>query len=127
MTCCTARPARHRYVLASAARVTAPLCLSPARLHAVRGCPLQLSCMALVPACLSQTISYSLLLLVLHAVVACLSAGVQPAQVDILVTNCSIFSATPSLASMLINKFKFRTDVQSYHLVSSWRLLIYQW
>ncbi|KAF6256625.1 FAE1/Type III polyketide synthase-like protein-domain-containing protein [Scenedesmus sp. NREL 46B-D3] len=42
--------------------------------------------------------------------------GVRPAQVDILVTNCSIFSATPSLASMLINKFKFRTDVQSYHL-----------
>eukprot|EP00882_Tetradesmus_deserticola_P000497 GHRQ01000548.1.p1 GENE.GHRQ01000548.1~~GHRQ01000548.1.p1 ORF type:complete len:504 (+),score=215.48 GHRQ01000548.1:478-1989(+) len=42
--------------------------------------------------------------------------GVQPAQVDILVTNCSIFSATPSLASMLINKFKFRTDVQAYHL-----------
>uniref|UniRef100_A0A383WNU5 FAE domain-containing protein n=1 Tax=Tetradesmus obliquus TaxID=3088 RepID=A0A383WNU5_TETOB len=42
--------------------------------------------------------------------------GVRPEQVDILVTNCSIFSATPSLASMLINKFKFRTDVQSYHL-----------
>lgn len=35
---------------------------------------------------------------------------------DILVTSCSIYSATPSLASMLINKFKFRTDVQSYHL-----------
>jgi 3-ketoacyl-CoA synthase len=48
--------------------------------------------------------------------------GVRPEQVDILVTNCSIFSATPSLASMLINKFKFRTDVQSYHLVS-WQLL----
>lgn len=46
--------------------------------------------------------------------------GVRPEQVDILVTNCSIFSATPSLASMLINKFKFRTDVQSYHLVRLW-------
>jgi len=45
------------------------------------------------------------------------ASGVRPEQVDILVTNCSIFSATPSLASMLINKFKFRTDVQSYHLV----------
>lgn len=35
---------------------------------------------------------------------------------DILITNCSIFCPTPSLASMLINKFKFRRDVQSYNL-----------
>jgi 3-ketoacyl-CoA synthase len=32
------------------------------------------------------------------------------------VTNCSIFCPTPSLASMLINHFKFRSDIQSYHL-----------
>jgi 3-ketoacyl-CoA synthase len=36
--------------------------------------------------------------------------------VDILITNCSIFCPTPSLASMLINKFKFRRDVEAYHL-----------
>jgi predicted naringenin-chalcone synthase len=36
--------------------------------------------------------------------------------VDILVTNCSIYCPTPSLASMLINHFKFRSDIQSYHL-----------
>lgn len=38
--------------------------------------------------------------------------GVKPQDVDILITNCSIFCPTPSLGSMLINKFKFRKDVQ---------------
>ena len=33
-----------------------------------------------------------------------------------LITNCSIYCPTPSLCSMLVNKFKFRRDVQSYHL-----------
>lgn len=46
----------------------------------------------------------------------CGYAGVRPEQVDILITNCSIFCPTPSLASMLINKFKFRRDIQSYNL-----------
>lgn len=45
-----------------------------------------------------------------------LCAGIKPEQVDILITNCSIFCPTPSLASMLINKFKFRRDIQSYNL-----------
>ena len=44
------------------------------------------------------------------------AAGIKPEQVDILITNCSIFCPTPSLASMLINKFKFRRDVEAYHL-----------
>jgi hypothetical protein len=43
-------------------------------------------------------------------------AGIKPEQIDILITNCSIFCPTPSLASMLINKFKFRRDIQSYNL-----------
>lgn len=43
-------------------------------------------------------------------------AGVKPEEVDILITNCSIFCPTPSLASMLINKFKFRRDIQAYNL-----------
>ena len=38
--------------------------------------------------------------------------GLKPEQVDILITNTSIFCPTPSLASMLINKFKFRKNVQ---------------
>lgn len=42
--------------------------------------------------------------------------GIKPEQIDILITNCSIFCPTPSLSSMLINKFKFRRDIQSYNL-----------
>lgn len=42
--------------------------------------------------------------------------GIRPSQVDILVTNCSIYCPTPSLASMLVNHFKFRSDIQTYHL-----------
>ncbi len=38
--------------------------------------------------------------------------GLKPTDVDILVTCCSIFCPTPSLGSMLINKFKMRTDIQ---------------
>lgn len=42
--------------------------------------------------------------------------GTRPQEIDVLVTNCSIYCPTPSLCSMLINKFKFRQEVQSYHL-----------
>ena len=42
--------------------------------------------------------------------------GLLPQDVDILVTNCSIYCPTPSLASMLINKFKFKPTVLSFHL-----------
>lgn len=42
--------------------------------------------------------------------------GIKPEQIDILISNCSIFCPTPSLASMLINKFKLRRDVEAYHL-----------
>ena len=45
-----------------------------------------------------------------------ISAGIKPEEVDILITNCSIFCPTPSLSSMLINKFKLRRDIQAYHL-----------
>jgi len=42
--------------------------------------------------------------------------GIRPDEIDILVTNCSIYCPTPSLASMLVNTFKMRQDIQSYHL-----------
>ena len=32
-------------------------------------------------------------------------------QIDILVTNCSIFCPTPSLSAMLINRFKMNSDI----------------
>jgi len=37
-------------------------------------------------------------------------------DIDILVINCSLFSPTPSLCSMIINKFGMRADVSSYNL-----------
>jgi 3-ketoacyl-CoA synthase len=43
-------------------------------------------------------------------------AGIKPEQVDILVTSTSIFCPTPSLASMLVNQVKLRSDIQAYHL-----------
>eukprot|EP00877_Chromochloris_zofingiensis_P011289 jgi/Chrzof1/6413/Cz18g09230.t1_LCKAS7 len=42
--------------------------------------------------------------------------GLQPKDIDILVTSCSIFCPTPSMSALLVNKFKFREDIQSYHL-----------
>jgi 3-ketoacyl-CoA synthase len=40
----------------------------------------------------------------------------KPSEIDILVINCSLFSPTPSLCSMVINKFGLRSDVSSYNL-----------
>jgi 3-ketoacyl-CoA synthase len=37
-------------------------------------------------------------------------------DVDFLVINCSLFSPTPSLCSMVINEFGMRTDISSYNL-----------
>lgn len=42
--------------------------------------------------------------------------GLEPQDIDILVTNCSIYCPTPSLASMLVNHFKFRQDIEAYNL-----------
>ncbi|PON41070.1 Very-long-chain 3-ketoacyl-CoA synthase [Trema orientale] len=40
----------------------------------------------------------------------------NPKTIDILVTNCSLFCPTPSISSMIINKFGFRSDVKSFSL-----------
>ncbi|KAF5841900.1 FAE1/Type III polyketide synthase-like protein-domain-containing protein [Dunaliella salina] len=42
--------------------------------------------------------------------------GLQPSDVDILVTTCSIYCPTPSMASMVVNHFKMKKEIQSYHL-----------
>lgn len=44
------------------------------------------------------------------------STGIQPKNIDILVINCSLFSPTPSLCSMVVNKFGLRSDISSYNL-----------
>lgn len=37
-------------------------------------------------------------------------------DIDVVVTNCSLFNPTPSLSSMIVNHYKMRTDVQTFHL-----------
>ncbi|KAG2605064.1 hypothetical protein PVAP13_4NG119000 [Panicum virgatum] len=40
---------------------------------------------------------------------------VSPEAIDIVVTNCTVFSPVPSLADMIVNKYKLRSDVRSIH------------
>ncbi|CAL9747933.1 unnamed protein product [Musa acuminata subsp. burmannicoides] len=42
--------------------------------------------------------------------------GLRPKDIDILVVNCSLFSPTPSLSAMIINKYKLRSNVRSFNL-----------
>jgi len=43
-------------------------------------------------------------------------AKCSPKEIDILVINCSLFSPTPSLCSMVVSKFGMRSDVMTYNL-----------
>ena len=45
-----------------------------------------------------------------------LKHDIHPSDVDILIVNCSLFCPTPSLASMIIKEFNFRSDILSYNL-----------
>lgn len=45
-----------------------------------------------------------------------LDAGVKPQEVDFVITNCSLFCPTPSLASLLVKHFKFKKTVKTYSL-----------
>ena len=40
----------------------------------------------------------------------------SPKAIDFLVINCSLFSPTPSLCTMVINHFGMRSDISSYNL-----------
>ncbi|GMI70696.1 CUTICULAR 1, ECERIFERUM 6, 3-ketoacyl-CoA synthase 6, POLLEN-PISTIL INCOMPATIBILITY 1 [Hibiscus trionum] len=42
--------------------------------------------------------------------------GLNPKDIDILIVNCSLFSPTPSLSAMVINKYKLRSNVKSFNL-----------
>uniref|UniRef100_A0A8R7P5L3 3-ketoacyl-CoA synthase n=2 Tax=Triticum urartu TaxID=4572 RepID=A0A8R7P5L3_TRIUA len=42
--------------------------------------------------------------------------GISPGAIDILVTNCSGFNPTPSLADIVVNKYKLRADIRSVHV-----------
>ncbi|KAG2705305.1 hypothetical protein I3760_05G045800 [Carya illinoinensis] len=41
---------------------------------------------------------------------------VNPRSIDILVSNCSLFCPTPSITSMIVNKFGFRSDIKAVSL-----------
>ncbi|KAH7834003.1 hypothetical protein Vadar_011830 [Vaccinium darrowii] len=42
--------------------------------------------------------------------------GIKPKDIDILIVNCSLFSPTPSLSAMVVNKYKMRSNVKSFNL-----------
>ncbi|XP_071735641.1 3-ketoacyl-CoA synthase 5-like [Rutidosis leptorrhynchoides] len=42
--------------------------------------------------------------------------GINPKNIDILIVNCSLFAPTPSISSIVVNKYKMRDDVKSFHL-----------
>jgi len=42
--------------------------------------------------------------------------GLRPKDIDILIVNCSLFNPTPSMTAMIVNKFKMRSNIQTYNL-----------
>ncbi|CAH2057713.1 unnamed protein product [Thlaspi arvense] len=42
--------------------------------------------------------------------------GVEPRDVGIFIVNCSLFNPNPSLSSMIVNRYKLKTDVKTYNL-----------
>lgn len=42
--------------------------------------------------------------------------GLKPTDIDVLVTNCSLFCPTPSLSAMIINKFKMKHSIHNFSL-----------
>jgi len=42
--------------------------------------------------------------------------GYTPRDIDILIVNCSLFCPTPSLTSMIVNKYKMKTDIYTTNL-----------
>ncbi|KAK3029984.1 hypothetical protein RJ639_038083 [Escallonia herrerae] len=42
--------------------------------------------------------------------------NINPRSIDILIINCSLVNRTPSLSAMVINKFRFRSNVKSFNL-----------
>ncbi|GMY05776.1 3-ketoacyl-CoA synthase 4 [Fagus crenata] len=44
------------------------------------------------------------------------NTNVKPKDIGILVVNCSLFNPTPSLSSMIVNKYKLRGNIKSFNL-----------
>ncbi|XP_043713279.1 3-ketoacyl-CoA synthase 4-like [Telopea speciosissima] len=44
------------------------------------------------------------------------NTNLNPNHIGVLVVNCSLFNPTPSLAAMIVNKYKLRGNIKSYNL-----------
>ncbi|KAI3704030.1 hypothetical protein L1987_74235 [Smallanthus sonchifolius] len=44
------------------------------------------------------------------------STKISPKDIGILVVNCSLFNPTPSLSSMIVNKYKLRGNIKTFNL-----------
>ncbi|KAD4179117.1 hypothetical protein E3N88_27708 [Mikania micrantha] len=44
------------------------------------------------------------------------STKVKPKDIGILVVNCSLFNPTPSLSSMIVNRYKLRGNIKTFNL-----------
>eukprot|EP01107_Rhizomastix_libera_P013018 TRINITY_DN3450_c1_g1_i1.p2 TRINITY_DN3450_c1_g1~~TRINITY_DN3450_c1_g1_i1.p2 ORF type:complete len:525 (-),score=128.39 TRINITY_DN3450_c1_g1_i1:1749-3323(-) len=42
--------------------------------------------------------------------------GLGPKDIDILIVTCSLFNPTPSIASMIINKYKMKSTIKSFNM-----------
>lgn len=45
-----------------------------------------------------------------------INTNLNPKEIGILVVNCSLFNPTPSLSSMIVNKYKLRSNIRSFNL-----------
>jgi predicted naringenin-chalcone synthase len=53
---------------------------------------------------------------ILAWLVSVCSAGVQPRQIGIIITNSSLFNTTPSLSATIMNHFKMSSKTLNYNL-----------
>ncbi|KAI3755564.1 hypothetical protein L1987_55367 [Smallanthus sonchifolius] len=44
------------------------------------------------------------------------STKINPKNIGVLVVNCSLFNPTPSLSSMIVNKYKLRGNIKTFNL-----------
>ncbi|XP_075484750.1 3-ketoacyl-CoA synthase 6-like [Primulina tabacum] len=71
-----------------------------------------------IPPCPSMALAREEAELVIFSCVDTLfkNTGIKPKDVDFLILNCSLFSPTPSLTAMVINKYKMRSNIKSFNL-----------
>ncbi|CAH9081983.1 unnamed protein product [Cuscuta epithymum] len=42
--------------------------------------------------------------------------GIDVNEIDMLIVNCGVFSPTPSISSMVVNKYKLKNDIKTFNL-----------